>query len=910
MKEKAERSRWLEPTPVDTPGDTAPELPARPSWTPEEETSTGGVASGSGAAGRLVPHYRILGPLGIGGMGVVYRAQDTRLGRIVALKFLAPTLTANPQAKRRLLAEARVTSALDHPNICTVYEIGTAGGQLYLAMACYDGETLKERLKRGPIAAPEAVRIAMQVARGLAKAHQHGIIHRDVKPANLMITGDGMVKILDFGIAGQTGRAAPLANGPVPGTPGYMAPEQARGGEVDARSDIWSLGAVLQEMLTGFRPGGESSADAGPAAPAGRFPGQLAAVIAPLNRVLSRMLATEPAARYADAGALAADLAALDIPDAVPGGKPAARHARLSLRLAALILVPAALLLGVTSGYLPWPRSGPGGDGKPAWQHAILSRLTDLPGKKCFPSISRDAGFFVYAGPSGGRSHIFRQQVQDGKPLDLTADSPADDTQPALSPDGRQIAFRSERDGGGIYVMGATGESLRRLTDFGFNPAWSPDSREILCGTGSATNPRTRKQVSTAFRIDVATGLRQRIPAADARQPTWSPHRLRIAYWGVSPGGERVIWTVQPGSRGAVPVTHDGSLNWNPVWSPDGRYLYFASDRNGVMNLWRVPIDERSGLLAGEPEPITTSSQASQLLSISQDGKHIVYASDDSTTALERVSFDPASGRVSGPAAVVPSNAQMIRTCDVSRDGRWLTFQYAFPHETIAIVHPDGTGLRQLIGDSFKNRVPHWSPDCSRIAFYSNRAGRYDIWTVSADGNRLTQLTPAIAGRSTWHPIWSPDGSQLACDLEENEALIDLARPFAERTPQPLPLAGPGIGFSASSWSADGRWLAGVLHRSDQQQLPGIVVYSLAERRYRRLAASGEIPAWLADSRRLLYSDAGRLILFDTRTGSSQPILSTPPGSIYNDFSLSADGRSLYLVRIAEQGDIWLLTMK
>ena len=196
--------------------------------------------------------YRLLDLVGTGGMGVVYRAEDTLLGRTVALKFLPPMLTPNHQAKARFLNEARAASALDHPNLCTVYEVGeTAEGQLFLAMAFYEGETLKQRLERGPLAPAEALRIATQVARGLAKAHDYGIVHRDIKPANLMLTPDGLVKILDFGLARLPDQTL---SGPLFGTPGYMSPEQARFGAVDARSDVWSLGAVLREMLPDAPP--------------------------------------------------------------------------------------------------------------------------------------------------------------------------------------------------------------------------------------------------------------------------------------------------------------------------------------------------------------------------------------------------------------------------------------------------------------------------------------------------------------------------------------------------------------------------------------------------------------------------------------------------------------------------------
>jgi eukaryotic-like serine/threonine-protein kinase len=820
----------------------------------------------------LAPRYRISGLIGTGGMGVVYRAQDTLLGRTVALKFLHPMLTPNPQAKARFLAEAQAASALDHPNICTIYEVGeTAEGQLFLAMACYEGETLKERLARGHLPVKEALGIASQVAHGLAKAHHHEIVHGDIKPANLMLTTDGLVKILDFGIARRPDQTL---SGPLLGTPGYMSPEQARAGAVDARSDVWSLGVVLREMLPEVPP--------------------------EIEGLLSRMLAEEPADRYPDAAALLPGLSALE-------REAAAGPRRSRRRLLILAAVPVVLALAAGGFWLSRNvrRSGTAG---PEPGPATLTRLTDLPGKQWFPSLSPDSNFFVYAKKSGNRSRLFLQQVGGGTALDLLPNSLEGDSQPAISPDGREIAFRSEREGGGIFVMGLMGESVRRVTDFGFNPAWSPDGRELLCATEGVDNPLVRRHPSQIFRVSLATGQRRQVGRGDAVQPSWSPHGFRIAFWGISPSGQRVIWTVSASGGEAVQVTAGTSVDWNPVWSPDGRYLYFASDRSGITNLWRLPIDERSGRVLGEPEPVPTSGQAS-LLSLSRDGRHIVYTSDETRTLLEKSAFDPASATLAGPAMAIAQTAGLIPALDTSRDGRWLVYQSLTPQEDLFAIHPDGTGLRRLTNDEFKDRQPRWSPDGQRIAFYSNRGGKYEIWTLRADGSELERaaVTP---GRQAYHPIWSPDGRGLACDLGENEALIDLTRPVAERQPQLLPSPGRGMGFSASSWSADGRWLAGALHTADGQQVPGIVLCSLADRRYLRLTDRGQSATWLSDSRHLLAWDGDVLFLFDVVSRTSRKVLTTFPGSEYNDLSLSPDDRVLYLARNTEQGDIWMLTLK
>jgi serine/threonine protein kinase len=205
--------------------------------------------------GQTVSHYRITARLGEGGMGVVYRAEDQKLDRIVALKFLAPEFVRDSDSKARFIHEAKAASALDHPNICTIHGIEeTEDGRMFIAMACYEGETLKDLIGRGPLETGEAVEIAIQVAQGLAKAHSLGIVHRDIKPANVFLTEDGLVKLLDFGIAKLTGQTQVTRADSLLGTMHYMSPEQLQGGEVDRRSDLWSLGVMLYEMLTGTPP--------------------------------------------------------------------------------------------------------------------------------------------------------------------------------------------------------------------------------------------------------------------------------------------------------------------------------------------------------------------------------------------------------------------------------------------------------------------------------------------------------------------------------------------------------------------------------------------------------------------------------------------------------------------------------
>jgi serine/threonine protein kinase len=896
-----------ESAPTDDPNATVPQR-SFGTRQPKLTETPAGFAGGTGPAASAVQRYRILGPLGEGGMGVVYRAEDTRLRRKVALKTVPAALTANLRAKERFLNEARAASALDHPNVCTVYEIEETGaGQLYLTMPCYDGETLRSRLQRGPLPLREAVAIAQQAARGLAKAHQMGIVHCDVKPANLMLTGDGIVKILDFGIARLSGQALSVHAGPT-GTPRYRSPEQVRGDEVGAASDVWSLGIVLYEMVAGQPPRRDAQ---GAVASWEGVPPEL-------SRILSRMLAPRPAGRYPDAAALLEGL------DRLGGNlRPAPpRPAHWRQWLLAAGLGAMVILLALAGGFVivRRSRSSRSAVGKgaalsfvpslPRPAEPTLSQVTDFPGRASYPSLSPDGDTVLYVRSIGGRSHIFSQpSFRGAEAVDLSAGSPAGDTQPSFSPDGRQIAFRSERDGGGIFLMSARGGAVRRLTDFGFNPAWSPDGREIACGTANIANAQMRRTDSEVFRVEVATGARRRVTRGDAAQPSWSPHGQRIAYWGLVPAtGQRLIWTVPAGGGKAVPVLDDRFLNWDPVWSPDGRSLYFASDRSGIMNLWRVPVDERSGRVMGEPEPVTTSQQAGMLPSLSRDGRQIAFASDGSRATLEKAGFDPATGGLSGRRGVIVRISGMILECFASADGNWLAYQLLTPREDVFVVHPDGSGGRRLLGDEHRNRLPQFSPDSSRLAFYSNRSGKYEIWTIGVDGHGLAQET-SLPGKLVTTPLWSPHGDRLACGVDGSAALIDLNEPLAKRVPHFLPLPDPGMDFIAYSWSDDGRWLAGIRQRQGGSREPGILLYSLADRSYVRLTKSGEGPLWLHDSRQLLYYEGESIRLLDARTGRSRPVLAPPEGSTYSDLSLSPDDRVLYLARTIDEGHIWMLKL-
>jgi serine/threonine protein kinase/Tol biopolymer transport system component len=911
----ADLAELLGPSRLPDEGSTLFDLPVLPPIPSAPASASPSQDAGAGLLGETVGPYEILEVLGGGGMGVIYRARDPRLHRIVALKFLPPELTRDPEAKARFVQEARAASSLDHPNLCTILELGeTPDGRLYLAMPCYDGETLRRRIERGPLPVEAALDIATQIAAGLAKAHRNGIVHRDIKPPNVIVTADGVVKILDFGLAKLAGSAAISAAGSSLGTPAYMSPEQARGDAVDPRTDLWSLGIVCYEMLAGQRPFRGERAQTVIYAILNERPQPLREIrpeIPPeVARIVDRLLAKPRAARYATVEEALADLRALR-------GEGATGITR-TLALAALPArglsrgrrawlwgAAAALLSAAGLGLYLLPRAGRSA----APVQATFIRLTDA-GSATFPTLSPDGGTFVYVKATRpGRLDLYRQRVGEGSAVNLTARLPGSATQPAWSPDGSTLAFRSE-PGGGIYLMAAKGGAVRPVTDFGFNPAWSPDGTELLVATEGISDPRVRKSRSEVWRVDEA-GNRRRLIPGDAVQPSWSPHGRRIAYWGIPAGSsDRAIWTQAAAGGEPVLVLRDRYLSWSPVWSPDGGYLYFASDRGGSMNLWRLPIDEDSGKVLGRPEAITAPSEWNGLPSLSRDGKRILFAISEKRADLESVPLAAATLAAGRPTPVMPGS-RGVRSCDVSPDGKQVAFHSSIPQEDLFVMRPDGGGVRQLTHDVARDRYPRWSADGARLVFQSNRGGRSAVWSVRADGGGLEPVAGTSRG-SLSYPFGSPDGRWLAFnDATLGPALLDLRLPPAQRRSQPLPpVTTDGQTFYAVSWSPDGRWLAGDAELRDARTLPGIVLYSPATRSYTRLSDRGEAPRWLPGGRTLLALDQGGIIAVEIAGGGIRTVLPPEPGSTPIAFCVAPDGRTLFVSRGSEEGAIGMLSLQ
>ncbi len=861
------------------------------------------------SAGTRLGPYEILSPLGAGGMGEVWRARDPRIGREVAVKLLPESVISSPDRLRRFEQEARAAGSLNHPNLVTIHELGVHDGVPYIAMELLEGETLRDRLEANGARLPirKAVELSIQIAGGLAAAHEKGIIHRDLKPENIFITRDGRVKILDFGLAklqvskeaassGSGTAALTAARGTAPGTvmgtAGYMSPEQVRGQEVDHRTDIFAFGSILYEMLSGHRAFEGSSAVETMSAILKEDPPELAAgetrVSPSVERVVRRCLEKNPSERFDSAHDVAF---ALDAVTTASSSNAAQAIVAAPPRYLRNAMFGAIALLLAAAGFVAARLINPA----PAPVEISFTQLT-FQGLSDQPAIAPDGKSFAYVSRTAGEDDIYIQRIGGTNAIDLTKNSGVDNGEPAFSPDGQQIAFRSERDAGGIFVMGATGESVRRISDFGFNPAWSPDGKSIVCASEKINDPNSRFTLARLSVLDLATGqARQITTGADAVQPSWSPHGQRIAFWSVIKG-RRVISTVPAEGGDPTAVIDDGMMNWNPVWSPDGRYLYFLSDRGGSMNVRRVAIDEKTGRLRGRPQGVTASPRWVGSLSMAQDGTMAVVTRSADRT-IRAIPFDPVNLRFTGPPAGAGSGSRSVLLFDLSPDGKWIAFGTLGAQESIFVARIDGSELRQLTNDGFKNRGPRWSPDGKRLAFFSNRGGDYDIWTIDADGSGLQQMT---FGPHLIVPVWTPDGRHMVgFDISRNRCGFLDAAP---RSPiQWLPELS-AYDFFPTAFSSDGRRLLASMRGKGS----GSLLYDFDSRRYEILSQTAGRPMWLNDHA-VLMSDEKDLYCYDLRTRKTAKIGPMPLEPLSPVTEISPDRKTIYYDSAASDVEVWML---
>ncbi|MDB4883479.1 MAG: pknB 8 [Gemmatimonadetes bacterium] len=728
------------------------------------------------ADGTRVGLYEITGTLGAGAMGNVYRARDHRLERDVAIKALPEALAEDHDALARFEREARFLAALNHPNIATIYGIEEVAGERLLVLELVPGDTLEERVRRGPLPLAEVVEIARQIAGALEAAHEAKIVHRDLKPSNVKVTPEGRVKLLDFGIArhagatvGQLAVSKELSltrSGAVVGTPQYMSPEQLFDEPVDGRADVWAFGCLLYEMLTARHA----------------FPGRTFLELADairtreadwsalprdtpeaLRRLLVRCLRKNPHDRMHDMGDARLELEEIG---AARGGlvRRSSRAAVWGVAAGALLLAVVALALATRT----WRARTTSGD-----VALRLTQLTSTEGVEQFPAWSPDGASVVYSGEVGGIRKLFVKRIGAADAEQLTRGD-HDDLQPAWSTDGHRVLFvraretnrrlepgdvfgSYESDAGDLWAIDLPTHTETRLVAGAFYPDVSPDGKSIAVDASFA-GPRR------IWIVD-ARGLNPQQVTSDSSeavahvQPRWSPDGRRIVYQRT----ERTrfdVAVVDLGSRQSAVVTHDVYRKINPVWARDGRMIYYSSDAGGGMNLWRLPLGDDSRP-SGPPQQLTSGAGQDVEVAVAPDGARLTYTTLHQNADLWRLPMSPLGDVTGKPEQLVATTREDSRG-EWSPDGNLIAFNSDRGGSMNLWVYSlrDRT-TRQITRGAGGDFQPTWSPDGKTLVFFSSRGGKADtdIWSVDVASGRLTPLTRARS--LDLNPFFSPDGRQI-----------------------------------------------------------------------------------------------------------------------------------------------------
>lgn len=672
--------------------------PALPGWDEGEKPE------------RIGP-YEVRERIGQGGMGEVWRVWDTRLEREVALKILLPEYRHLEVLRRRFGEEAKAASALEHPRICRVYDVGEYEGRPYITMELLEGETLRERLKRGACGEREAARIGAEVAEALGAAHARGFVHRDVKPGNIFLTPEG-VKVVDFGLAQRVEGAA--GSLPAAGTPAYMAPEQkGSGAVVDARSDLYSLGVVVGEMAVGRRP-----------AEGAMVGGRLGAAV-------RRAMEGDPARRYQTAGEMAAAL----------------RGVRDPVRR--WWMVAGAMAAAGLAGVLVWQSSG----GKQGGEASQLMPRVVLPGRLGMPSFAPVGNDVAFSwGGMGPTENLDVYRTTAGAPRRLT-ENPEPDRWPAWSPDGKQILFFRGGRVAGYYLVGADGGPERELVRVGEEPIlnggrphdWWPGGKRILYWEHEESGHRLKS-------LDLRTGERKVMVTGEpyVQHPAVSPDGRWIAFV-LGPGTfAHDLYVMRSDGSERRRLTEDGAWIGGITWTRDSEELVFSSERSGVFGLWRI---RRQG---GGPEAVAGAGYDAWHPTVSGDGKWLGFETRKVNVNLWRLPAE--AGGVERAKAFVVSSRLSLQA-DASPDGNRLVFvsNRAGPNE-LWVQDGEGREPRRLTAEK-EGGSPRFSPDGKWIAFDARREGHADVFVIDVEGKGTRRLTRGAVDE--YLPSWSRDGKWI-----------------------------------------------------------------------------------------------------------------------------------------------------
>ncbi|MCU1297666.1 MAG: serine/threonine protein kinase [Acidobacteriaceae bacterium] len=756
--------------------------------------------------GTMLGQYEILSPLGAGGMGEVYRARDSRLSREVAIKVLPQLVSLEPDRLSRFEQEARAAAALNHPNILSVYQMGTYLGVPYLVSELLEGKTLTEWIRLGPLTPRKAIQYGVQIAQGLAAAHEKSIVHRDLKPDNLFITKDGRVKILDFGLAkmlqpknpGPDLPATVTVPGETWGTMGYMSPEQVRGLAVDYRSDIFAFGVILYEMVTGKRPFQKATSADTVSAVLNEEPAFISQLLPDqplaLERIVRRCLEKYPEHRFQSASDLAFALEALSGP-ALSSPNGAHQNKEDKPRRSRFVVVTALLgaLVALVIAYF-WMQPPPA---------PKVSNYIQLTHSREPKSLIGTDGSRIYLGLGIGSSGSFtprgiaEMSVAGGEPKRISLMSSADMIPIDLSSDGSNILAIDGRGAppkGPLWSFPVLGGSPRRLGDaIAETASWSPDGK-MLAYTNLGELFVAKSDGTESRKLLTAKG--------DIKTVSWSPNGGHVRFdttESVGTLGQQIIWEASVSGKDlhrALPGGPDPSDDCCGKWTADGKYFVFQSHSQ----IWAVP--KKGGFLQSQFKPILLTSSPLSLSSPlpSKDGKKLFVIGQDYRGELMR--YDSKSGQFSPFLGGI--SAEYIA---FSKDGEWVSY-VSYREGTLWRSRLDGGDRLQLTYPPMYAVLPRWSPDGKNITFFefASSVGKpARMYGISSDGGTPRQLLPNDSHQQL-DPNWSPDGNKIVFGGESNSPASSI---------RVLDVASNGVsdlpgsqGLYSPRWSPDGRHLS------------------------------------------------------------------------------------------------------
>ena len=746
--------------------------------------------------GADISHFHIIEKIGEGGMGVVYKAEDTRLHRFVALKVLRSEALGDPDAKKRFLREAHAASLLSHTNITTIYDIDTWQGQDFIVLEYIEGQTLKKIILNAELGMMNVIDYALQIAEALKEAHQHNIIHRDIKCENIIITPEGRIKVMDFGLAKMADSMTKTKDRPTMGTIAYMSPEQTKGKGVDFRTDIWSFGVVLYEMLTRELPFKGDYEQAVIYSILNEEPQKVSAlrpdVPLALEHIVCKALAKKKDARYNSALDLVNELRSVfeskkltrskkqdqqNVDDGVQVRKikrtfsTKKRGLFLALTVSLFIIVFALVFKTIQQKTSRFSRP-------------IETRLTSYEHLECYPALSPDGSklAFTWNGEKGDNYDIYFKLIGEDRCTRLTSD-PANEFSATWSHDGNYLAFVRYGENGGIYYKSIFGGPEKMAVDI--SQKWARSDIETRVdwspvGPWLAYNDYDSLQhTNYLFRLDLDSGEREQITSSAPgivgdRNPKFSPNGQWVAFERAYGFSVRELFLLNLKSRAVKQLTFDKKQIDDLAWTADGKKIIFISNREGISRLWSV------GINGGQLQPLAIGGDRTSTISIARKGHRLVYATIRFWTDIWQ--------------ADIPGDSGQIK-----------------PH--------------RLITSPYLDYFPVYSPDEQKIAFNSDRSGNCEVYICNRDGSDPRRMT--FLESHSGVPRWSPSGEYLIFDSRP-KGNSDILRIDAKGDKPPVNLTDNPADDRVPSWSRDGRYIYFYSKRSEKYQI------------YRMPAAGGE----------------------------------------------------------------------